>query len=242
MVDEEPAAIRLRKLRERSGLSIQAVADKLGHDGRSTYASREDVKKAKGRFIKVEHALSYLPVFVGRGDPPITRDDVMALTGTETLPAVSAPDPMDDDDEGEPRQGYLVLREYDVAGAAGYGAFPNLSPGGEARIVGEWRVPRSMLPARYQGGTIAIVSVQGDSMVPELMPEERVMVDISQTFMGPEGIYLLVFDDSLLVKRLQRVGNGKLRLVSKNPDFEPLIVPASEVRIVGRIIGRWEWK
>ncbi|MFC0411000.1 S24 family peptidase [Roseomonas elaeocarpi] len=242
MADDEPAAIRLKQLRERSGLSVQAVADALGHEGRSTYGSREDPKKAKGRFIKVEHAVSYLPIFVGRGHPPITEEDVMALTGVDTLPARPAPNKLSRDDPGEPEPGHIVLREYDVAGAAGAGAIPHLGSNGEARVLDEWRVPKALLPAQYQGGSISIIRVQGDSMVPELMPEERVMVDTSQTFIGPEGIYLVVLDESLLVKRVQKVGGGKLKLISRNPAFEPLVVPGEEIRVVGRIIGRWEWK
>lgn len=142
----------------------------------------------------------------------------------------------------KPALGYLVLREYDIHAGAGDGTVPHLDGNGQAYMVAEWTVPRALLPAQYQSGNIAIIRVQGDSMIPEILPEERVMVDTSQTFVGPEGIYLLWESDSLLVKRVQKLPGKKLRIVSRNPEYLPYEQPVEEVRVLGRVIGRWEWK
>jgi len=140
--------------------------------------------------------------------------------------------------------GSVVVREYNVAASAGSGALPVLDGNGEAELVAEWMVPRDFLPPHYRNSTVAIIRVQGDSMAPEIMPEERVMVDVSQTWVGPEGIYLTWNGIGVVVKRLQVVPGEirKIRFVSRNPAYEPYEQPADEVRVLGRVIGRWEWK
>jgi transcriptional regulator with XRE-family HTH domain len=243
MSDDRPAADRLKELRERSGLSVRAVAEALGlGDRHSTYSSRESSEKAKGRFIKPDHAYAYLPVFVGRGTPPITREEVLALAGIAPLDTVPAHEVAQESPGDRAAPGYLILHEYHIAAAAGDGAIPTLDGNGHARILAEWTVPKALLPAQYQNGHIGIIRVQGDSMVPEIMPEERVMVDTSQTFVGPEGIYLIWESESLLVKRVQKIPGRKLRIVSRNPEYQPYEQPMEEVRVIGRVIGRWEWK
>lgn len=140
-------------------------------------------------------------------------------------------------------RGYVRVREYVADGAAGAGArLPEDWQGG-AQVVGEWLVPRDMLPAEHRNAKIAVVRVIGDSMAPSLRPHDRVMVDISHNYMGPDGTYLAWNGIGVVFKRLQALP-GKppsIRFASDNPAYEPYVVPVDEVHILGRVIGVWAW-
>ena len=143
-----------------------------------------------------------------------------------------------------PRQlGQVRITEIEVHAGAGPERMPDLDPDGNAVVLAEWMMPREFLPSAYRGGNLVIVRVQGDSMMPRLAPNERVVVDTSQTVPFAEGIYLTWNGLGVVIKRLQVLpGNpAKVRISSDNPAYEPYIVTADEVRVFGRIIGRWEW-
>ncbi|MFH5923816.1 LexA family transcriptional regulator [Roseomonas xinghualingensis] len=142
-----------------------------------------------------------------------------------------------------PPPGYMLVKEYIADGAAGHGTEPVLDWQGRAEVVSEWIVPRDFLPAEHRHATVAVVRVQGDSMLPLLRPQDRVMVDVSQNWLGPDGTYLAWNGMGVVFKRLQALpGNPpKIRFSSDNPAYEAYTIPADEVRIFGRVIGHWNW-
>jgi len=80
------------------------------------------------------------------------------------------------------------------------------------------------------------VVVRGDSMAPELVAGDVVVVDLAAP--PREGLWVLALGDALLVKRVQRLPGGRLRLVSCNPAYAPLEVAAADVRLIGRVVWR----
>jgi len=66
---------KLKALRERTGLSVRAVAERLGVPA-STYASKEN--KFKKRYLPVEFVESLIPVFTPLG---VTEDELRSLAG-----------------------------------------------------------------------------------------------------------------------------------------------------------------
>ena len=247
MNDAIPVGRRLAALRERAGYSVRDFAREMGFGDRySTYSSyeRDTYKKP---LLPVELVRKAATILAAKGSPPITEEEVLMLAGivgsrNGTSPSGQRIERGQDVIEWAPDT--LIVREYNVAAAAGSGALPVLDGNGEAELVAEWVVPRDFLPPHYRNSTVAIIRVQGDSMAPEIMPEERVMVDTSQTWVGPEGIYLTWNGIGVVVKRLQVVPGEtrKIRFISRNPAYAPYEQPADEVRVLGRVIGRWEWK
>jgi transcriptional regulator with XRE-family HTH domain len=78
----EPLDRRVRALRVRSGLTIKEVATKLGYASGAGYHRYEnEAKMAKKKYISTEMAEKLWEIYEGRGDPPITREEVMALAG-----------------------------------------------------------------------------------------------------------------------------------------------------------------
>lgn len=88
---EQGVARRLKALRERSGLSVREVVDQL-RVPLSTYSSKER-STYKRHYLPREWAENLVSVLAGRGSPPITRADVLALAGegVGTTAAEAAP-------------------------------------------------------------------------------------------------------------------------------------------------------
>lgn len=76
-------AERVRALRIRSGLSKRQVAIGAGWKGASSYQYYEDPDDFTKPVLPLDICLRLIPVLVGRGEPPITRAEVMELAGIE---------------------------------------------------------------------------------------------------------------------------------------------------------------
>lgn len=78
-----PTAERLRRLRERAGCTIVECAKAAGFSGPSGYARYESEITFTKPHISVELARALAPLFVGRGSPLVTAEEVWALAGVE---------------------------------------------------------------------------------------------------------------------------------------------------------------
>ena len=84
-----------------------------------------------------------------------------------------------------------------------------------------------------------LMDVMGDSMQPLILSGDTILVDQSQKDPKDGGIFLVGFDQELLVKRLQKTARGWL-LVSQNPNFSPIAVEDSDLDLF-RVYGRVRW-
>lgn len=86
--------------------------------------------------------------------------------------------------------------------------------------------------------------VVGDSMEPDLYDGEEILVDLSVTQYVGDAIYLVRFESSLMIKQLQRVLGGTLRLVSRNERYESQTVHdrgdllGVDFQVIGRVLGK----
>jgi phage repressor protein C with HTH and peptisase S24 domain len=88
---------------------------------------------------------------------------------------------------------------------------------------------------------LSMMLVEGESMSPTFNPGDILIVDQSRGKESlEEGFYLIILNGSSpLLKRLQPMLEGKLRIISDNPRYESMTVSpeeAAEIRIVGKII------
>jgi phage repressor protein C with HTH and peptisase S24 domain/DNA-binding XRE family transcriptional regulator len=237
-----PAAKTLKSLRDRAGLSVRAMADKLGLPF-STYASWEtEFKKA---VFPLDRVRQIAPHLVGRGEPPITEAEVLALAGLVPPEALTERKPRRPNGGGADR--VVTIPEYDVRPQAGGGAaMPPLDGDGNHLVVGTWSMPAAYLRAfAADPGAIRIIQVAGDSMEPDYMAGERVAVDTSHRIPSPPGVYVLWDGFGLVLKRVEIVpGSGpkRVRLMSINPAYPSYEVPLADVHINGRVIGKWVWR
>lgn len=92
------------------------------------------------------------------------------------------------------------------------------------------RVPRKDL---------ALIGVKGDSMSPSLNDGDLVLVDLRAARIEDSAIYVIEFDDSLLVKRIHRKLDGTIVVKGDNAHYEPEVLSqerAESLKIVGRVI------
>ena len=195
------------------------------------------------RYESADYRKKYLPrdlveklakPLVGRGNPPILAVELFRLAGLEVAgspPAAPAVLP------GRMTQ----LIELDVRAGAGASLVE------AEHVASEWLVPRDLFAGHTTApmGALRVISVQGDSMEPELMPGTRVVVDTEDTRPSPPGLFVVWDGLATVIKRVMFVPNSDpptVRIMSDNPKYPAYERTADEVHIRGRVIGHWRWR
>jgi phage repressor protein C with HTH and peptisase S24 domain len=140
---------------------------------------------------------------------------------------------------GPEPSGYIAIPLYDIRASAGHGAVnePVSTAAADALMFKEdWiRFELGATPAN-----LFLVRVSGDSMEPTLRAGDVILIDRSASRPDREGIYLMRMGEMLLVKRLQALPGGRIRVTSDNAAFEPWMLEADkqseEVQIYGRVV------
>jgi len=135
---------------------------------------------------------------------------------------------------------YAHIPLYDVRASAGKGELVTTeSPIDVLAFKEDW-IRREL---RVRPEDLRLIYVEGDSMEPDLRAGDIILVDHTDTSARREGIYVLLLDGALLVKTLQRLPGGVIRVISRNESYEPFSVKADELEssaaaiiIVGRVV------
>jgi repressor LexA len=87
-------------------------------------------------------------------------------------------------------------------------------------------------------GNIYVLRVKGDSMIEDhICNGDYILVEGADTAENGEIVVALTSGTDATLKRLFREPNGKVRLQPANAQMDPIILPARDVRIQGRVIG-----
>lgn len=138
--------------------------------------------------------------------------------------------------EGEAQKGFVMLPRYELEVGAGPGRhveseqIVDFVSFKEDWVINYLRVPRQHL---------ALLTVKGDSMTPTLNDGDLILVDLRAGRLEDSAVYVIEFDDALLVKRIQRKFDGSIVIKSDNSLYEPEVIPkerAEALRIVGRVV------
>ena len=118
------------------------------------------------------------------------------------------------------------------------GAGSSLETGGDT--VGEISFSSNIFDTmRASAHSTVVLEVVGESMRPLLEPGDLILVDSSKKVLNDGKLYLVGYNDELLVKRVFKRISG-LILRSQNPEFPDVIVDSSEleqIRIYGTVVG-----
>lgn len=130
-------------------------------------------------------------------------------------------------------QGRVMVPHYDVRVSAGAGAIVT-----EEAKLGEFTCPIEVLRQFAPGSErFAFVTADGDSMADTIRGGELLLVDVSvEELVGP-GVYVVLFRDQTLVKRLRR-HDDRLILKSDNAAYrtiELLGPQMNDVKVIGRV-------
>ena len=87
-------------------------------------------------------------------------------------------------------------------------------------------------------GKIYVLKVKGDSMVDDhICNGDYILVENTETAQNGEIVVALVGGMDATLKRFFPEGADKVRLQPANAQMDPIIVPAADVKIQGRVIG-----
>ncbi|SDV49790.1 XRE family transcriptional regulator [Chitinasiproducens palmae] len=208
---------RIKQLREANGLSMEALAKRVGVSAWQTVQQWEREEKGtapkRARLQAVADALGTTPEYLLVGDAGAERaDDDAEFVGVHVLNV-----------KASAGAGRLVFEE----SAVGLMAFRT-------------DFLRSMSIARQDA---VMMTVQGMSMEPTLPDGSVVLVDTSQTNPRARGVFVVLVDDELMIKRVRVEKNGDLVLTSDNPDkttFPDRKFAAAGKKLV-QIKGRARW-
>ncbi|WP_447588709.1 XRE family transcriptional regulator [Aquipseudomonas campi] len=140
--------------------------------------------------------------------------------------------------EGDDAYAYVPL--YDARCSAGSGAWNE-----RCSILVNLSFTRYSL--RKKGLTptdLACLRVDGDSMTGLLEDGDTVMIDQRRNALEGEGVYVVLLDDHLYAKRLQRQFDGSVLIISHNKEYQPMTVPKdrlAELQIIGRVVWAGGW-
>jgi len=235
MANQSDAALKLKRLRERTGLSVRKLAGRIGRAA-SSYAFYEDsYKKA---YLPLDLVQELVPVFEPFGIEP---EEVLALAGVVKGEALLGRRSRANDNQP---QNATRIAELDVRASAGGGLAHETDE--SEPVVAEWQMPSALLRAQTTApaANLRIITVYGDSMVPDFLPGERVLVDTGDRRPSPPGVFVLWDGFGLVLKRLEMIPYSepaKVRLFSANSQYGAYEQPLEDVVINGRVIGKWQW-
>jgi len=89
-----------------------------------------------------------------------------------------------------------------------------------------------------RGKNVYVLQVKGNSMRDDhILDGDFVVIEQTQVANNGEIVVALVKDEEATLKRIYRETGGKIRLQPANSEMEPIMVPAQEVKVQGKVIG-----
>ena len=127
-----------------------------------------------------------------------------------------------------------LIPVYDVQASAGFGSLVDYEEQTHSLAF-----PPDYLKRLTAGSAkdLVIISTKGDSMEPTLLDDDIVLVDMSKTHMGYEGMFVLRHNDTLLVKRAGMAAqDGFVNLISDNKAYPPILAQLKDLTVVGKVL------
>lgn len=202
-----------------------ALADALGIRPTSIAGARRR-KLIPGEWIE-KIALSYNVnadwLLFGRGSMTMGGDSV------QLMPRVSQEGPSQDADD------LIRIPMADAILSAGTGSLETSGHMGR-----EYAFRRDFIQRKGNPANMVLMRVSGDSMQPEVMNNDVVLLDQSKTRLNPGPIYAVGIEDSIYLKRVDKLP-GQIVLKSVNPAYDPIHIDMGEqtseqFRVIGQVL------
>ncbi len=128
--------------------------------------------------------------------------------------------------------GQVVLPRYDVRASAGAGALVASEDISDYFSVGRDWLRRNLPSWAASNAVVGILEGSGDSMEPTIRDGDLLFIvqGVGWRIVERGGIFVFTLDDRLLLKRLQVLDNGDLRIISDNHRYEPMTVLMDDIR------------
>jgi len=131
------------------------------------------------------------------------------------------------------------IAHYDVRAAMGGGQIPHEFP----EMLQDIRVSpkhlREMGVMFKEHFHLKMITGWGQSMAPTIKDRDPLLVDITIREFTGDGIYLFSHDDMLYVKRLQKKGKDRFKMISDNKHHDPEDIRVDDTHILARVLYVW---
>lgn len=217
--------------RDQVVLSLQKAIGRYVRSGRERLGLKQDEFSKLARM----HANTLGKIERGEAMPDLGQlYDLSAVVGVSVSDLLALQEPASPADALD--QADLVLVPgYDVKASAGNG-----SPVQSEAVIAQYAFSRSWLSRRgLRQESLGVVAADGDSMEPTVRSGDILLVDLGCTRISADGIYLIEKDNELFCKRLQRMFDGGVSIMSDNSKYETQHLPpasAEGLHVVGRVV------
>ncbi len=131
------------------------------------------------------------------------------------------------------------VAHYDVRAAMGGGQIPHEYP----EMLQDIRVSpkhlREMGVSFKEHFHLKMITGWGQSMAPTIKDRDPLLVDVTIREFTGDGIYLFSHDEMLYVKRLQKKGKDRFKMISDNKHHDPEDIRADDTHILARVLYVW---
>lgn len=84
---------------------------------------------------------------------------------------------------------------------------------------------------------IKMIRYNSDSMEPTIASGSLIMYDSSQMAYSGDGLYIIIYDNQITLKRLQKTYGDNYILKSENPRYQDIRCEKDEIEIIGKTIN-----
>ena len=180
--------------------------------------------------FKVAQGFNASTDYLATGQGPIRRDTKQQLAKEIGYELVDEPDQWE--------EGYVQVPRYEISASAGGGTLVHSELIVDVMTFqSDWlKVCLGLSPDHA-----AVIGVSGNSMEPFLNDGDLILIDTGVNKVVNNDIYVIQYDDSLLIKRIQRNMDGTVIVKSDNPHYESEIFigeMAQRLRVIGRLVRR----
>lgn len=202
--------------------SFEEIAESLGLSSLATVHKHMETLEGKGFIRRGYNRSRSVEVVAVPGSVPFAKTAIKPYGRSSAGPRDSAP-------VVESAAGVLGSIEFPLLGRIAAGQPVEAIPNPETFSFGDLTRGR---------GSIYVLRVKGDSMVDDhICNGDYILVEGTNTAENGEIVVALTGGTDATLKRLFREPNGKVRLQPANAQMDPIILPARDVKIQGRVIG-----
>lgn len=245
-----PVTDQLKQLRNRSGMSMDALAKEMGYKGASSIQRYEDPAIFKKDALPFEIVEKLVPALAGKGDPPIREEEVwsLAFSDTNSFASFMMNNRMIGASDPSIPYGQIPTSNGEISGPVNLTSALTIPVYGQAIggddgqfVLNGNHVADVLAPPALRGVRGAYgVYVAGESMEPRYFAGEVVYVDPTRPVRRGDFVVVQIIgndedDVSAYVKRFISMNSRELTLEQYNPE-KKLNFPYSRVKSVHRVV------
>ncbi|MBF0278216.1 MAG: LexA family transcriptional repressor [SAR324 cluster bacterium] len=205
-----------------------------------TPAQITDICKGRGKptfkyllALNVKYGINVNWLLTGEGAPFLEESARYVLEDEEMMAQFGS---RGESSSAQFANNFVMVPRYDVQASAGYGAIINSEQVVDYLAFKKEWVQNNL---RAEAPDLALITADGDSMEPTIKNGDLLLVDLSETRVKKDSIYILRLEDLLIAKRLQSMYDGSLLIRSDNVAYKEQIVQKEaleNLQVLGRVI------